>query len=163
MMALYEINCQSEAIGIYLTNYADLMITDKDKNIVGVRFGGYPEQVTAMTDAIASGCNITVNSEKGHTDFTSKNHCNFSRKTVSDGIYTESVMFLKDSDVRVVNPVEKNEKCEKCKKQEPPRTMYIYCRTDSRDELFGDGVEAVRGNGHRGRNFRRRTRRNVRV
>jgi len=47
-MGLYEFNCHSEKEQIYLTNYADLIVSDSKNNIVGVRFGGYPESVMAI-------------------------------------------------------------------------------------------------------------------
>jgi hypothetical protein len=133
-MALYEIRCHSEKEQIYLTNYADLIIADSKNNIVGVRFGGYPEQVTAMTDAIAAGCNISSNRGTENFTLSSYNQCDFSRKSSHDGIYAESVMFLKDSDIRAVEAGEKTEDEE----PPPPRIMYIYCKTDERAELFAE-------------------------
>ena len=125
-MALYELTCYSEKDEIHLTNYADLIVTDDKNNIVGMRFGGYPEQVTAMTDAIAAGCAVEAKREDNCISFTSRNYCNFSRKVTYDGIYAESMMFLKDSDINATGS------------DNPPRTMYIYCKTDEKAELFSE-------------------------
>jgi hypothetical protein len=47
-MALYPVHCYSSREQVHLTNYADLIITDKNHNLTGFRFGGYPESVTGM-------------------------------------------------------------------------------------------------------------------
>ncbi len=54
-MALYPVWCYSGNKKIFLENYADLIILDEHQNLVGIRFGGYPEQVAAMSDAVTIG------------------------------------------------------------------------------------------------------------
>ena len=128
-MSLYQVTCYSGRRKIRLENYADLIISDSDTNIIGIRFGGYPERVTAMTDVIAAGSTVNVLCDKQLLTFTSKKMSNFTRKTSHDGIYAESFMLLKNSDVRIIEKLEENE-------EKLPRTMYIFCKTDNKNELF---------------------------
>lgn len=44
---------KDERIGII--NYADMVVFDKEKLIVAIRIGGYPEAVQAMSNAILGG------------------------------------------------------------------------------------------------------------
>ena len=45
---------------ISVTNYADTVVFDGNKNIIVLRFGGYPETVQSMSDAIFSDCSVSV-------------------------------------------------------------------------------------------------------
>jgi len=125
-MALFPVNCYFEKNKIYLSNYADIIIADDIQNIVGIRFGGYPEQVTAMTDAIAIG-GVNFNADIGNRIIFLRNKKQeFIRKTSHDGIYAEGMLFLKD------NIREKDETPENV----GTRNIYIYCKTSDESELF---------------------------
>ena len=43
-----------------ITNYADTVVFDGNKRLVAIRFGGYPETVLAMSDALFSGSKIAL-------------------------------------------------------------------------------------------------------
>jgi len=125
-MALFPVNCYFEKRKVHLSNYADVIIADDDENIVGIRFGGYPEQVMAMTDAIAIG-GVNFHADIGNKIIYFRNKKqNFIRKTSHDGIYAESMLFIKD-DIQ-----EKDEAPEKV----GTRNMYIFCKTSDESELF---------------------------
>jgi hypothetical protein len=137
-MALYPVHCYSSREQVHLTNYADLIITDKNHNLTGFRFGGYPESVTGMTDAVMFGSTITAKLGNTKLDITNRKERNYSRKTTHDGIYAESVLFLKDNEMQTEDDEESDgEVKDESKPKVPPlRNMYIYCHTPDESELF---------------------------
>jgi hypothetical protein len=137
--ALYPINCYSSKEKVHLTNYADLIITDKEKNLIGCRFGGYPESVVAMTDAVMFGSDVFAKIGSNSTDITNRKIRNYSRKTTRDGIYAESVLFQKDSDIKDKSEEEsENNGGNGQEKEKTIRCMYIYCKTPAESELFAE-------------------------
>ena len=59
---LIELTCFDPKANVRLTTYADTIITEpgcKGESIAAVRFGGYPEMVRAMSDAIYGGDRLT--------------------------------------------------------------------------------------------------------
>ena len=65
---LIELSYFDSAAKVRLTTYADTIMLDrngKDSIITAIRFGGYPEMVRAMADAIYGGATIeTVQNDK---------------------------------------------------------------------------------------------------
>lgn len=58
---LIELTYYDPKANVRLTTYADTIITEPDskgESIAAVRFGGYPEMVRAMSDAIYGGGDI---------------------------------------------------------------------------------------------------------
>ena len=55
---LIKVSCISKGEKIGLINYSDLVVFDKEKTIVALRIGGYPEAVQAMSDIITTGCDL---------------------------------------------------------------------------------------------------------
>ncbi len=53
---------------ISVTNYADTVVFDGNKNIIVLRFGGYPETVQSMSDAIFSDCSVSIRLPGEKTD-----------------------------------------------------------------------------------------------
>ena len=51
---------QYVSIDQWFLNYSDMVVYDKEQNLVAVRFGGYPETIQAMADAITMGCTLWI-------------------------------------------------------------------------------------------------------
>ena len=51
---------KDEKYGVGITDYADTVVFGGDKKLVAIRFGGYPETVLAMSDALTSGSKIAL-------------------------------------------------------------------------------------------------------
>ena len=55
---------------VFLTNYADTIVyyhVGCSRILIAIRFGGYPEQVRGMTDAIYGGISFNAELEDGQT------------------------------------------------------------------------------------------------
>lgn len=87
--------------GIGVTNYADTVVFDGKKNIVVIRFGGYPETVLSMSDAIFSGCSVCIRlpNEKTEAVLSSKGVRNYERRIINYETGAECVMKVKDDEV----------------------------------------------------------------
>lgn len=81
---------------IYVSGYADILVYDESSHIlVAARFGGYPEAVRAMADAISSGGSIDVETEED--SFQLHTTAKFYEKQIKkDAIYTECFIKRKD-------------------------------------------------------------------
>lgn len=111
--------------GIGVTNYADTVVFDGNKNIVVIRFGGYPETVLSMSDAIFSGCSVCIRlpNERTEAVFSSKGVRNYERRIINYETGAECVMKVKDD--------EASGSCEKAQ-----RNIYIFCKSE--EELFSE-------------------------
>ena len=91
---------------------------DGNKSLVAIRFGGYPETVLAMSDALFSGSKIALRlpKEKNETELTSFGG-RYSRRLKAGDTASECVLKLNDD--------------EKKEKDENPRDLYIFCKDES--------------------------------
>ena len=91
---------------------------DGNKSLVAIRFGGYPETVLAMSDALFSGSKIALRlpKEKSETELTTHGG-NYSRRMKAGDTASECVL--------KANGDEKKEK------DESPRDLYIFCKDES--------------------------------
>ena len=91
---------------------------DGNKSLVAIRFGGYPETVLAMSDALFSGSKIALRlpKEKSETELTTHGG-NYSRRMKAGDTASECVLRANDD--------------EKKEKDENPRDLYIFCKDES--------------------------------
>ncbi len=91
---------------------------DGNKSLVAIRFGGYPETVLAMSDALFSGSKIALRlpKEKNETELTTHGG-NYSRRMKAGDTASECVLKLNDD--------------EKKEKDENPHDIYIFCKDES--------------------------------
>jgi hypothetical protein len=85
-----------------LTNYADTLVFDSQKIITAIRFGGYPEQVKAMSDAIYGGCGLDVEINGSLVRFNSLTK-QYRRHVTHDGVYAEATLLINDDEQAAVN------------------------------------------------------------
>ena len=134
-LPLIRVSCHSEKEKIGLTNYADMVIYDKERSLVAIRLGGYPESVQAMSDAILGGCELELTGAKETIYVNSKGrHC-FERKITHDGVYAEAMHFLRDDPLQSLTVGEEDEKND-METVKLKRNLYFFCK-DS-DELFSE-------------------------
>ena len=110
---------------ISVTNYADTVVFDGNKNIIVLRFGGYPETVQSMSDAIFSDCSVSIRlpGEKTDTVLSSKGVRNYERRTLSYETCAECVMKVKDDELTDDG-------------KEKPKNVYFFCKNE--EELFSE-------------------------
>ncbi len=132
---LIRVSCHNGKEKIGLTNYADMVIYDKEHTLVAIRLGGYPESVQSMSDAILVGCELDLAGARETIHVTSKGKRGFERKITHDGVYAEAMHFLRDDSLQSLSVGEEDEKSAK-ETVKLKRNLYFFCK-DS-DELFSE-------------------------
>lgn len=125
-----------------LTAYADTIILDHDEKggiISAIRFGGYPEVVRAMSDAIYGGATIEA-VQHGTTHRLQSILRGYRRQLSHDGIYATATLLANDDEHRNEDSKEDSfeETGEAADGQQTlqPRKCYIFCPAGDRDRLF---------------------------
>ena len=131
---------------IRLNAYADIIIYEPGAEpiIRGIRFGGYPEMVQAMCDAIYAGATIKATIGKDTYHFTSESR-GYMRQISHDGAYAEATLLAKDDD-QEAQPSSHDAKEDGVREEDenngqesmdlPPRKCMIFCPAGDRDRLF---------------------------
>jgi len=120
---------------VRLENYADTVVIEKEGNtrhIVAVRFGGYPESVRGMSDAIFGGGTITadINGES----ITLLSHVKQYRKELThDGVYAEATLMIQDEEQRTDGG---EGDCDDKNLGDSPHKCYLFCESGDADGLF---------------------------
>ena len=124
LMKIEYLDLKSET---HLEAYADTVVLEKDGNtqyIAAIRFGGYPESVKGMSEAIYGGGTVTI--ELNGTFLTVYSRVKQYRKVFShDGIYAETTLLICDEEQST--DIEEKAKPHKC---------YIFCEQSNPDRLF---------------------------
>lgn len=118
-----------------LEAYADTVVIEKEGNnsfIAAVRFGGYPESVKGMSDAIYGGGSVTVEIDGGPLILCSRMK-QYRRELSHDGIYAEATLVIRDGEVNADNGGEESKSTDK---PDMPRKCYLFCEQGDRDRLF---------------------------
>ena len=134
---------------VRLTTYADTIITDKGKlgsTITAIRFGGYPEMVRAMSDAIYGGAAIAAAQKDEIYDLESIPKA-YRRELSHDGLYATATLMI-DDEALSADPLEEDDGADQAQssvgnrswpkepKSPKPRRCYIFCPAGDRDRLF---------------------------
>ena len=122
---------------IRLNCYADTFVyhkaSGKERNLVAMRFGGYPEEVRAMADALRDGAGLESVIE-GHKIILKAQHKAYKRTITHDGVYAEGTMMALDDENSAMQDDEQMEFENPNKK----RKMYIFCDEGDTDSLFAE-------------------------
>ena len=130
---LIKVSCISKGEKIGLTNYSDLVVFDKDKTIVALRFGGYPESVQAMSDIVVTGCDLELEGARETLKLNSKGQKKYERRFSHDGVYAEGMHYLKDD---VPNTIMLGDDESGGTKVAVKKNLYFFC--NNQDELFAE-------------------------
>ena len=138
--SLMTLSYKNTAAKVMLTNYADTLVygdDGKSKILYAVRFGGYPEQVRAMADAIYGGA--TIAAEVDGTPLKLKGLVKrYRRQLGHSGVYAEATMIAEDETLR--NTGSGDEDDEDDTQEEitsfPPRKAFIFCHRGDENALF---------------------------
>ncbi len=121
---------------IRLECYADTIVyhkaSSKERNLVAMRFGGYPESVRGIADALNHDAGVETVVE-GHTLILKARHPKYKRSIAHDGIYAEGTMLALDDEN---SEVRKDNEEEKEKSKNEKRKMYIFCAEGDTDSLY---------------------------
>lgn len=132
---LIRVSCHSGKEKLGLTNYADMVIYDKEQSLVAIRIGGYPETVQAMSDAILGGCDLELTGARDTIHVNSKGRRGYERKITHDGVYAEAMHYLRDDPLQSLTVGEEDEKSGK-ETVKLKRNLYFFCKDET--ELFSE-------------------------
>lgn len=131
---------------IRLTGYSDTVVWD-DKGqptLMALRFGGYPEEVRGLMDAICGGITIEIESEPATLTLKTL-PWQYRREISHDGVYAEATLVVEDDgQLAKGDRKPKEEQQEDAEAEEmdqttqdlPPRNTYIFCEPGNRSDLF---------------------------
>lgn len=139
---------------IRLLCYADTVVWDPKPvpTLTALRFGGYPERVQGLADAIYGGATIEI--EDGKDTYSLKTLTRQYRRELShDGVYAEATLIAEDDgqsakrnddekgkSEQETTPPGADEDNDQIRQDLPPRNTYIFCTPGERRELF-DAVD----------------------
>ena len=136
---LFRVTYFDTQSNIRLTNYADTVVMSDDgkkKTLCAIRFGGYPEAVSAMSDAIWGGATMELEvDEKAKLSLYALPK-QYRREVTHDGPYAVATLTAEDD----AQKAEGAEKEDGKAPEEQPRTNYIFCTPGDRKALF-DAVD----------------------
>ena len=93
---LIELSYYDPSAQVRLSAYADTLVLDHDQNgsiIRAIRFGGYPEMVRAMADAIYGGATIEA-AQNDTTRMLQSNVKGYQRQMSHDGVYAVATLMV---------------------------------------------------------------------
>lgn len=139
---------------VLLTNYADTVVFEeepgtpdegeeqkrhKHRTLCAIRFGGYPESVKAMSDAIYGGGSVSVRTPDGQFFMADALVKQYRRQLTHDRTYAEATLIADDDALTSqANTEEDRDGDEDPEVPEdlPPRSAYIFCGHGDRKALF---------------------------
>lgn len=122
---------------VRLSAYADTVIWEQEaatKTLRAIRFGGYPEMVHALADAIYGGAGIDTEIGGQAVRFLSQTK-RYARQLSHDGIYAEATLIALDDDVDAKTTQEEDDE-EQTDMEAQPRKCCIFCPENDRERLF---------------------------
>mgnify|MGYP001113584800 FL=1 len=143
---LIELTYFDPKANVRLTTYADTIITEpgcKGESIAAVRFGGYPEMVRAMSDAIYGGGDIDL-IQNGNTYRLKSTPKPYRRQLSHDGPYATVTLLINDEALSARSQAEEDgeddaDDAAPAELEPPkPRKCYIFCPAGDRESLFAE-------------------------
>ena len=122
---------------IRLNAYADLILYEQDPSkllLRAIRFGGEPEIVRALADALYAGAELEAEIGPDKFYFASEPR-KFQRQLSHDGLYAEAVLLALD-DEQEIETEEQSE--EQQQMPQTPRNCFIFGPVDDRQYLFDE-------------------------
>ena len=128
---------------VRLSAYADTIVYEQEgpyKNTLrAVRFGGYPEMVRGLADAVYAGGTLEVNMGEYPMRLESQAK-RYRRQVTHDGVYAEATLLSIDDVQETKTPENDGDGDEEQEEQAeidlPPRKCIIFCPENDRDRLF---------------------------
>lgn len=128
---------------VRLSAYADTIVYEQEgphrNTLRAIRFGGYPEMVRGLADAVYAGGTLGAN--VGECPLWLESQAKrYRRQVTHDGVYAEATLLAIDDDQQTKAPESEEGGDEEQDGQEkmdlPPRKCIIFCPENDRDRLF---------------------------
>lgn len=127
---LMQVSYYDPKAEVRLTTYADTVIIDQKNNtLAAIRFGGYPEQVKAMSDAIYGGCGFDIDNNGVSKRIYSLTK-QYRRQVTHDGIYAEGTLLVNDDQADATDAEQVS--------LDTPKKSYIFCEQNNPKALFDE-------------------------
>ncbi len=139
---LLELTYFDPKASVRLTTYADTIITEpcgREESIIAARFGGYPEMVRAMSDAIYGGGIIDL-IQNGTTYQLKSTPKAYLRHLSHDGSYATATLMITDETLSADSEDDDDKEDASSLQSELSRSRkcYIFCPDGDRESLFAE-------------------------
>lgn len=134
---LIELSYYDPSVQVRLSAYADTVVLDHNEKggvICAIRFGGYPEMVRAMADAIYGGATIEA-TQNDTVRLLQSSLKGYRRQLTHDGVYAVATLMASD-DTQEEDRQQDDGEERTLERSEQPRKCYIYCPEGDRTRLF---------------------------
>ena len=133
---LIELSYYDPSAQVRLSVYADTIVLDHNEKggvICAIRFGGYPEMVRAMADAIYGGATIEA-TQNDTVRLLQSSAKRYQRQMSHDGVYAVATLMASDDAQEDRQQDDGEERT--LERSEQPRKCYIFCPEGDRTRLF---------------------------
>ena len=133
---LIEVSYYDSGKKVRLSAYADTIILDRSIDgsmICAIRFGGYPELVRGLSDAIYGGGGVDLSFPDGSSRHVQSMVKAYQRQMNHDGAYAIATLIIKDDGQTEDQEEEEQEGGDR---SEHPRRCYIFSQRGDRQKLF---------------------------
>ena len=134
---LIELSYYDPTAQVRLSAYADTVVLDHNEKggvICAIRFGGYPEMVRAMADAIYGGATIEA-TQNDTVRLLQSSVKGYRRQMSHDGVYAVATLMASDDAQKECRRQDDGES-QTLEESEQPRRCYIFCPEGNRARLF---------------------------
>ena len=134
---LIELSYYDPTAQVRLSVYADTVVLDHNEKggvICAIRFGGYPEMVRAMADAIYGGTTIEA-TQNDTVRLLQSSVKGYRRQMSHDGVYAVATLMASDDAQEECRRQDDGES-QTLEESEQPRKCYIFCPEGDRACLF---------------------------
>ena len=134
---LIELSYYDPSVQVRLSAYADTVVLDHNEKggvICAIRFGGYPEMVRAMADAIYGGATIEA-TQNDTVRLLQSSLKGYRRQLTHDGVYAVATLMASD-DTQEEDRQQDDGEERTLERSEQPRKCYIFCPEGDRTRLF---------------------------
>ena len=134
---LIELSYYDPTAQVRLSAYADTVVLDHNEKggvICAIRFGGYPEMVRAMADAIYGGATIEA-TQNDTVRLLQSSVKGYRRQMSHDGVYAVATLMASDDAQEECRRQDDGES-QTLEESEQPRKCYIFCPEGDRACLF---------------------------
>ena len=134
---LIELSYYDPSAQVRLSAYADTIVLDHNEKggvICAIRFGGYPEMVRAMADAIYGGATIEA-TQNDTVRLLQSSLKGYRRQLTHDGVYAVATLMASD-DAQEEGRQQDDGEERTLERSEQPRKCYIFCPEGDRTRLF---------------------------
>ena len=135
---LMKMNYYDVKAEVRLETYSDTVVIEKEGNVpylTAIRFGGYPESVKGMSEAIYGGGTVSIEIDGKETEVFSRVK-QYRKEFSHDGIYAEATLLILDEEQRLEQNDDVTSDGGDTNTDNKPRKCYLFCEQGDGDRLF---------------------------